>query len=49
MKKLQALGGDGGIIAIDKNGNVAWPFNTDGMFRGYYLQGGNPTVKMYKD
>jgi len=49
MKKLQALGGDGGIIAIDKNGNVAWPFNTDGMFRGYFLQGGTPVVKMYKD
>lgn len=49
MKKLPALGGDGGIIAIDKNGNVAWPFNTDGMFRGAYIQGSAPVVKMYKD
>ncbi len=49
MKKLGELGGDGGIIAIDKEGNIAWPFNTDGMFRGYYLQGGQPVVKMYKD
>ncbi len=48
-KKLQALGGDGGIIAIDKDGNVAWPFNTDGMFRGHYIQGKEPVVKMYKD
>jgi beta-aspartyl-peptidase (threonine type) len=49
MKKLGKLGGDGGIIAIDRNGNIAWPFNTDGMFRGYYLQGQSPVVKMYPD
>lgn len=48
-KKLTALGGDGGIIAIDKEGNIAWPFNSDGMFRGHYLQGRSPVVKMYKD
>lgn len=49
MKKLPKLGGDGGIIAIDKNGNIAWPFNTGGMFRGHFLQGGKPVVKMYPD
>ncbi len=48
MKKLPALGGDGGIIAIDKNGNIAMPFNTDGMFRAYHLNGEEPIVKMYK-
>lgn len=48
-KKLTNLGGTGGIIAIDKNGNVAMPFNTGGMFRGYVLDDGNFVVSMYKD
>ena len=49
MKKLPALGGDGGVIAIDKNGNIAMPFNTAGMYRGYMLNGGQPVIKIYKD
>ena len=49
MKKLPALGGDGGIIAIDKDGNIAMPFNTAGMYRGYYLSGDSPVVKIYKE
>ncbi len=49
MNKLSKLGGDGGIISIDKNGNVAMPFNTDGMYRGYYLNGEKPVVKIYKE
>ncbi|MFQ5675112.1 MAG: isoaspartyl peptidase/L-asparaginase family protein, partial [bacterium] len=49
MKKLGDLGGTGGIIAIDKNGNVATPFNTKGMYRGYVKNDGNVTVKIYKD
>jgi beta-aspartyl-peptidase (threonine type) len=35
QNKLPALGGDGGIIAIDKDGNIAMEFNTPGMYRGY--------------
>ena len=34
LKKLPALGGDGGLIAVDHRGNIAMPFNTKGMFRG---------------
>ncbi len=49
MKKVPELGGDGGVIAIDKNGNIAMPFDTEGMFRAYHLEGGNPVVKIYKD
>ncbi len=48
-KKLTALKGDGGVIAIDKNGNIAMPFNTPGMYRGYLLSGENPVVKMYSN
>jgi beta-aspartyl-peptidase (threonine type) len=47
--KLAKLGGTGGIIAIDRNGNIAMPFNTEGMYRGYYLNGSEPVVKIYKD
>lgn len=34
MEKLKELGGSGGVIALDGEGNVAFPFNTSGMFRG---------------
>ena len=49
MKKLSKIGGDGGVIAIDKDGNFAMPFNTDGMYRGYYLNDGQPVIKIYKE
>ncbi len=34
-KKLKDLGGKGGLIALDRYGNIAMPFNTSGMYRGY--------------
>jgi beta-aspartyl-peptidase (threonine type) len=49
MKKLTKLGGTGGIIAIDRNANIAMPFNTDGMYRAYKVHGGNTFVAIYKD
>lgn len=48
MKRLPALGGDGGLIAVDKYGNIAMPFCTEGMYRGYIKEGGKPVVKIYK-
>jgi L-asparaginase / beta-aspartyl-peptidase len=33
--KLRKIGGDGGLIAVDSQGNVSLPFNSDGMYRGY--------------
>ncbi len=48
IKKVGNLGGTGGVIALDKNGNVAMPFNTEGMYRGYYMSGGKPVVLMYE-
>jgi L-asparaginase / beta-aspartyl-peptidase len=35
MKKLPALGGDGGVIGLDRKGNIIMTFNTSGMYRGY--------------
>lgn len=49
MKKLKNMGGTGGIIAVDKNGNIAMPFNTSGMFRGYIKSGGEMKVAMFGD
>ncbi|MCB0292714.1 MAG: isoaspartyl peptidase/L-asparaginase [Calditrichaeota bacterium] len=49
MKKLVEFGGEGGIIAIDKNGNIAMPFNTPGMYRGYMDKDGRAVVKIYRE
>lgn len=47
--KLENLGGTGGVIAIDKNGKIAMPFNTPGMFRGYKLNNEIPVVLLFKE
>ncbi len=39
MNKLEELGGTGGVIILDQEGNVALPFNTAGMFRGMKREG----------
>jgi beta-aspartyl-peptidase (threonine type) len=49
MKRLPALGGDGGLIALDRKGNIAMPFNTAGMYRGFIKKGAAPVIKIYKD
>jgi L-asparaginase / beta-aspartyl-peptidase len=49
MRKLPALGGNGGIIALDKKGNFAMTFCTAGMFRGYINRKRDGKVFMYKD
>jgi len=36
------------MIAIDKNGEVAMPFNTEGMYRGTVTADGKITVEIYK-
>ncbi len=43
------LGGTGGLVALDKNGNVSMPFSSDGMYRGYVTSEGEIVVKIYKD
>ena len=49
MEKLVQKGGDGGVIAMDAKGNIAMPFNTAGMYRGYIKEKGNPEVLIYKE
>jgi beta-aspartyl-peptidase (threonine type) len=48
LKKLPQLGGDGGLIAVDGKGNVAMPFNTEGMYRGYVKNNGKAVVEIYR-
>lgn len=47
-KKLKDLGGDGGVIALDRQGNIAMPFNTEGMYRGYIKEDGTIEIEIYK-
>nr|WP_318382231.1 beta-aspartyl-peptidase [uncultured Enterobacter sp.] len=49
MDKLPALGGSGGLIAIDREGNVALPFNSEGMYRAYGYVGDTPSVGIYRE
>jgi beta-aspartyl-peptidase (threonine type) len=48
-KELEALHGDGGVIAITPDGETAFSFNTPGMFRARLAEGGKLEVHIYKD
>ena len=47
-ERLLEIGGDGGLIAVDAKGNIAMPFNTEGMYRGSRKNGGSAEIKIYK-
>lgn len=49
MEKLPALGGEGGVIAIDREGNVALPFNSEGMYRAWGYAGDEPSTGIYRE
>lgn len=46
-KKLENLGGNGGVIGIDKNGNITMTFNSAGMFRGFKTSNGESFIGIY--
>lgn len=46
--KMVSLGGEGGLIALDSNGNVSMPFNCEGMYRGVIGSGRHMKVEIYK-
>jgi beta-aspartyl-peptidase (threonine type) len=48
IDKVAKLGGTGGLIAIDKNGNISLPFNTSGMYRGYVDLNGKFVTEIYR-
>lgn len=47
INKLTKLNGTGGVIAVDKKGNVAMEFNTAGMYRGYIKSNGETYIGIY--
>ncbi len=48
INDIEKLGGNGGLIALDKDGNIAMPFNTAGMYRGAVTDKGEVEVYIYK-
>jgi beta-aspartyl-peptidase (threonine type) len=49
QKRLTALGGDGGVIALTPDDQAAWSFNSSGMYRARMADGQPLTVGIYKD
>lgn len=48
LTQLSQMKGTGGLIAVDRNGNLALPFNTDGMYRAYIDTKGIKNIQIYK-
>lgn len=48
-KELEAIHGDGGVIAITPDGQMAWSFNTPGMYRARLAEGGTMEIAIYHD
>jgi len=40
LAELKSVGGDGGVIVVDKKGELSWAFNTQGMYRAMKTEGG---------
>lgn len=49
QEKLKTMGGDGGVIGLDKDGNIMMSFNTPGMYRGSIDVDGNITIEIYQE
>ena len=47
LANVARLGGDGGLIAVDRRGNVVMPFNSEGMYRGAIDRRGRTTVEIF--
>lgn len=49
LENARKLGGEGGLIAVDKSGEIALPFNTRGMYRGYLAADGKFIIDIYRE
>lgn len=47
-KRILEIGGDGGLVAVDAMGNIAMPFNTEGMYRASKSSSGEKEISIYK-
>ena len=48
-QRLKKIGGDGGLIAVDGQGNIALTFNTEGMYRASQIGNNSAKISIYKD
>ena len=49
LPQMSPDGGTGGVIALDRDGNIAMPFNTPGMYRGYIDTEGTMVIRIFQD
>jgi beta-aspartyl-peptidase (threonine type) len=47
LAQVKTIGGDGGLIAVDRRGNVAMPFNSEGMFRAAIDRAGKKRAAIF--
>ncbi|MBU1439458.1 MAG: isoaspartyl peptidase/L-asparaginase, partial [Gammaproteobacteria bacterium] len=47
QQELKKVGGTGGVIVMDKDGNISWPFNTEGMYRAKRSAGETAQVAIF--
>jgi L-asparaginase / beta-aspartyl-peptidase len=48
LRPVSRLGGDGGLVAVDRKGNIAMPFNSKGMYRGFVSSSGRMGIAIYR-
>ncbi len=49
VERLSEIKGEGGLIAVDTRGNIALPFNSEGMYRGWVTSDGGLHTGIYQD
>jgi beta-aspartyl-peptidase (threonine type) len=49
QSRLAALGGTGGVIVVSRKGEMAWSFNTAGMYRAKMSSESAPTIGIFKN
>ena len=47
IERLTSIQGEGGLIAVDADGNVAMPFNSEGMYRGFFVADSGAQIDVY--
>jgi beta-aspartyl-peptidase (threonine type) len=48
VEHLTKIGGEGGLIAVDTQGNFVLPFNSEGMYRGWITPSGAPQTEIFQ-
>jgi beta-aspartyl-peptidase (threonine type) len=48
IEHLRLIGGEGGLIAVDNLGNLALPFNSEGMYRAFITSDSKMSIEIYR-